>query len=388
MKPYAFIVFLVFLFRLAYAQDIRLQIILDTESRSVIEKAKKYINLEPITVTSTVCERSAGGIHDFYSEGDYWWPNPENPNGLYIRRDGQTNPDIFSNHRSAMTRLNQITGILASAYMMTGDTAHVAQLRPHLKAWFVDKKTLMNPDLMYAQAIKGKVNGRGIGIIDSIHLLEVAKAVAAVEDSGAIPLSELQIIKKWFASYLIRLTEHQYGINERDHGNNHSIWWALQVAVFAELVGNTEQIEYVANMYKNRLLPDQMAADGSFPFELVRTKPYSYSLFSLNAMVAICQVLSKPENNLFAFTAHDGKNIDKALSFYYPYINDKSTWPFIKDVQHWEEWPVRVPFLLFGGLHLKNDDYISLWKSLATNFDIPEVIRAMPIRNPWLWIDS
>ena len=56
----------------------------------------------PLTVTGFVAERSAGGIHDFYSEGDYWWPDPENPDGPYIRRDGVSNPDNFAEHRKAM----------------------------------------------------------------------------------------------------------------------------------------------------------------------------------------------------------------------------------------------------------------------------------------------
>lgn len=37
---------------------------------------------EPRTVTVNISERSAGGIHDFYSEGDYWWPDPENQASL------------------------------------------------------------------------------------------------------------------------------------------------------------------------------------------------------------------------------------------------------------------------------------------------------------------
>ena len=58
----------------------------DTE----IARAKAFLTSIPVTVTDAYCVRSAGGIHDFYSEGDYWWPNPENPGGAYQQRDGQT----------------------------------------------------------------------------------------------------------------------------------------------------------------------------------------------------------------------------------------------------------------------------------------------------------
>mgnify|MGYP003331387867 CR=1 FL=1 len=57
----------------------------------ILTKAKVYLQEKPRTVTADVCERSEGDRHDFYSEGDYWWPDPENPGGRYIGRDGETN---------------------------------------------------------------------------------------------------------------------------------------------------------------------------------------------------------------------------------------------------------------------------------------------------------
>ena len=250
------------------------------ERARVVRLAEGYKNLKPITVTAESSPRSAGGIHDFYSEGDYWWPDPENPVGVYVQRDGLTNPDNFTAHREAMIRFSQISGALASAYLVTQDDKYVEALAPHLRAWLIDQDTKMNPNLLYGQAIKGKVTGRGIGIIDTIQLMEVAKAIEAVEGSGVIPASEIGQMKNWFAAYLTWMTTHPFGIAERDHGNNHSVCWAMQAAVFAQLVGNHEILDYCKEMYKAVLLPDQMAIDGSFPLELKRTKPYGYSLKS------------------------------------------------------------------------------------------------------------
>src|SRR5688500_4112688 len=141
----------------------------------VLNAADDYLKEEPVTVTAMSSPRSAGGKHDFYSEGDYWWPDPSNPDGPYIQRDGQTNPQNFVAHRHAMIRLSKIIGALASAYSITGDEKYVRSAIPHLKAWFVDTVTMMNPSLLYAQAIKGRATGRGIGVIDTIHLMEVAQ---------------------------------------------------------------------------------------------------------------------------------------------------------------------------------------------------------------------
>ena len=86
------------------------------ERPRVLKAAAKYLNEPPITVTAASSPRSAGRKHDFFSEGDYWWPDPKNPDGPYIQRDGMTNPDNFVEHRRAMVRLSLIVPALAAAY--------------------------------------------------------------------------------------------------------------------------------------------------------------------------------------------------------------------------------------------------------------------------------
>src|SRR4051794_33396031 len=71
------------------------------ERPRVLKAANRYLAEKPVTVTAASSPRSAGGKHDFFSEGDYWWPDPKNPEGPYIQRDGMTNPDNFVEHRRA-----------------------------------------------------------------------------------------------------------------------------------------------------------------------------------------------------------------------------------------------------------------------------------------------
>jgi hypothetical protein len=110
----------------------------------VLGEAAWAMKQQPITITSESSPRSAGGKHDFFSEADYFWPNPANPDGPYINRDGESNPNNFVAHRKAMIRFSTIIGALASAYKLTGDEKYVKQAVIHLKAWFVNQETLMN----------------------------------------------------------------------------------------------------------------------------------------------------------------------------------------------------------------------------------------------------
>ena len=129
--------------------------------KNILIKANESLKLEPITITTARSQRSAGGLHDFFSEGDYWWPNPEDINGAYIQKDGLTNPQNFVEHRKAMIRFSQIVGTLTSAYIITKNEKYATQAFKHLRAWFIDTATLMNPSMLYAQAIKGKVTAKG-----------------------------------------------------------------------------------------------------------------------------------------------------------------------------------------------------------------------------------
>jgi hypothetical protein len=353
----------------------------------IMEEAAWALQQPPITVTAAISPRSAGGKHDFYSEGDYWWPDPVNPNGPYIQRDGMTNPENFVAHRLSMIRLSQVIGALASAYKITRDEKYVRQALLHLNAWFTDPATRMNPSLLYAQAIKGRHTGRGIGIIDTIHLMEVAQGVLVMQEANVFPKADLAGIKNWFGQYLTWLTTHPYGQDEMNAKNNHGTCWVMQVASFAKLTGNQQLLNFCRERYKTVLLPNQMAQDGSFPLELARTKPYGYSLFNLDAMVMVVQILSDKEHDLWLYQTSDGRSIIKGIEYLYPYVADKSKWPLPKDVMYWENWPVAHPFLVLGSINYRNEQWFATWKNLEHDPQVEEVIRNLPVRNPVIWFD-
>jgi hypothetical protein len=357
------------------------------ERGRILPAAERFLHEQPVTITSSRSPRSAGGLHDFFSEADYWWPDPENPAGPYIQRDGMSNPDNFVEHRRAMIRFATQVGTLTSAYRLTGDERYAAHAVDHLRAWFVEEATRMTPRLLYAQAIRGRATGRGTGIIDTIHLIEVARSARLLAGSRSATAGDTVAIKKWFADYLTWLTAHEYGIAERDAKNNHGTCWVMQVAAFAQLTGDRQLLDSCRERYKRVLVPDQMAPDGSFPLELKRTKPYGYSLFNLDGFATVCQILSTSSGDLWRWTAPDGRGIRRAMAFLYPYMQDKSRWPFARDVMYFDQWPARHPSLLFAGLALGEPRYLELWASLDPSPTTEEVIRNLPVRHPLLWVD-
>ena len=354
----------------------------------ILKAARQYLKEAPSTITATHSPRSAGGKHDYFSEGDYWWPDPKNPGGPYIQRDGMSNPDNFVAHRRALMRLSVQMPALAAAWRIAKDRKYAVHAARHLRAWFLDPETRMNPNLQYAQAIHGIATGRGTGIIDTLHLVEVARAISGIDDSLALSAEESAGVRAWFAEYLRWIATHPYGQAERDAKNNHATCWVMQAAEFARLTGNREIEQFCRERYRTVLLPGQMAADGSFPQELRRTKPYGYSLFNLDAMAMVCQILSTRDDDLWRFKLTDGRSISTGMEFLVPYIADKQKWPYAPDVMYFDQWPVRHPSLLFAGLALGQDAWLDLWRKLNPDPTVEEAVRNYPVRQPVLWLEA
>ena len=354
------------------------------DRKRILAAADLYLSEQPITVTATRAKRSAGGLHDYFSQGDYWWPDPKNPGGPYIQRDGMSNPENFNSHREAMIRLSLIVPAMAAAWELTGERKYADHAGRHLRAWFVEPSTRMNANLEYAQAIIGVNKGRSIGIIDTLHLVEPARAATVLMFGGA--LEGGKEIQKWFAEYLEWMRTSKSGQQECDAKNNHGTCWVLQAGEFARFTQNAEVMAWCRERFRSVLVPRQIAPNGSLPLELARTKPYSYSLFDMDIFCGIAQSLSTKEEDLWSFSTKDGRGLRKMMEFMYPYIKDKSRWPYRHDVEHFEDFPVRNPALLFSGIVYGDQDYIMLWKTLNPDPVVPEVIRNFPIRQPLLWM--
>ena len=358
------------------------------ERTQILEAAAAALQQTPITITKYHAQLSEGGPHDYYSNGDYWWPNPDTTNGLpYVRRDGESNPANFNSHRECLRQLRDAVAALGAAYKITGDDRYVKKAVELLRVFFLDPMTRMNPNLNYAQAIPGVSEGRGIGIIDTLHLIEVPEAIEAMEKSPAFPPDALAGLKTWFTDYVHWMRTSKNGRDEANAKNNHSVAYWLQVAVFSRFVGDDTLLAECRRQFKDVFVPQQMAPNGSFPRELARTKPYGYSIFQLDNLATLCQVLSATNDDLWAFTLADGRGMRKAMEFIYPYLADKSKWPYAHDVQAWDSWPAQEPSLLFAGLAYHDRRYLDLWERLA-NPTNQEVRRNLAIRQPVLWLND
>ena len=401
-KPVSFLLLTLVTCRLAWAENLPTDIadkpgalteakrnldIATIDRERILKAANAALSLEPITITKFPAKLSAGGPNDYFSMADYFWPDPTKTNGLpFINRDGESYPGLFTAHRMAMRQLRSAVAALGATYKLTSDDRYAGKAAELLRVFFIDPATRMNPHLQYAQAVLGKSPGRGIGIIDTLHLIEVPPAVAVMQKSPAFPAETLASVKQWFHDYTEWMLTSKNGHDESVAKNNHSVAFWLQVAAFARFTGDEARLTECRRQFKEVFVPNQMAADGSFPLELKRTKPYAYSIFQLDNMTTLCQMLSTPEDNLWNFQLPDGRTIRKAVDYLYPFLANKSKWPLKPDVMAWDGWPRRQVALLFGGLAFGEQKYLDLWQKLPSDSTDEEVKRNIAITQPILWV--
>ena len=357
----------------------------------VLQLATIAMHARPVSLRSAQLPSFAvaAGVKpgDYLSMGDYWWPNPNTPDGLpYVRRDGLSNPDNFDAHRQLLREMRDAVAALAAAYLVSHDAVFAQRASEWLDVFFINADTRMNPHLRFAQAIPGVSAGRGIGIIDTLHLTEAALAAAAIADAPGVSADKLAGVRTWFSDYLKWMLNDPNGRDEAATKNNHSVAYFLQVAVFARVVNDTAVLDETRKTFRDVLLPGQLASDGSFPRELSRTKPYGYSIFQLDNVTLLAEILTTKETNVWEMTLPDGRNIAQAVAFLFPYLADRDRWPFVADVSHFQDWPVRQPALLFAGYRLAKPEYLELWRKLPADSNQAEVRRNMAVTQPLLWL--
>jgi beta-galactosidase len=355
----------------------------------ILRAADAALTMTPPALTTARPPHPFGGPNDFHSSGDYWWPDPTKPDGLpYVRRDGETNPDNFIAHRAALARLRDAVAALAAARLVTGNDRYAAKADELLRVFFLDPATRMNPHLAYAQGVPGVSPGRAVGIIDGLHLIEVARAVKVLAQEQALPPTTVTGLTDWFADLCDWMVTSENGRQEAAAKNNHAVAYFVQLAAFADLTGDEAILAECRRQFREVFLPEQMATDGSFPRELARTKPYGYSIFQLDQLATLCQILSTDRDDLWRFELADGRGIRRAVTWLRPALADKTAWPLPPDVEHWDGWPARQPHLLFAALACGDAESLAIWQRLPADPGDPEVRRNIPITQPLLWVES
>jgi hypothetical protein len=242
-----------------------------------------------------------------------------------------------------------------------------------LEAWFVNAPTrLQSAPLLSAFE----------QILERAALAELCVAIGFLTLDPAL----LAEIKGWFATYLRWLMENRTALLARDARDRHGSSWLLQVAAAATLTGDEGAINECRHRFKTVTVRAQIGPDGLFQHELMTDSPYRNSLFNLDLLAGVCQLLSTQFESLWDHELQDGPGMRAAVAKHAFYIGERNKWPFPADSKYFTLLPYRRPALVFGGRAYSNAEYVTAWRKLNPDPTEAGVLRTFPIRQPVLWL--
>ncbi len=288
---------------------------------SLKKMADRAMMLGPFSVMQKKMTPPSGDKHDYYSLGIYWWPNPDTPDGLpYVRHDGIRNPEYRDYDSPALSQMAASVFTLSLAWFYTGHEPYAERSMDLLRTWFLDARTEMNPHLEYGQAIPGRTEGRGIGIIETGNLVKVVNGIGLIRGAEALKEEDLAGLKKWFGNYTNWLISSKNGWDERMYFNNHGSSYDSQVATFAIFTGQDSVAKMILDSVGIKRISLQIEPDGSQPFELARTKAMSYSIKNIRHLVENAILAEHFGIDLWNYESDKGGSIDLAIQFLIPFF--------------------------------------------------------------------
>lgn len=311
----------------------------------LIEDAEAALIEGPFSVMDKEKLPPSGDKHDYASYSRYWWPDPNQPNGLpYIRHDGETNPKSQSLKESDRQRIGALginTETLGLAYYLTGEEKYAKKAAELLRVWFLDEATRMNPNLNHAQCRPGHNNGTKSGVLDGRLMIQALEGSMLIASSSALSDAERKRLNTWAGDYFEWLTTNEMALEEAASKNNHGSFYDVQVMYFSLYSGNREAATQLARNFVQRRIFSQIKPDGSMPEEMARTRSLFYSIYNLHAMFLVAHLAKKVDVDVWKADDEESR-LRIGLDYLVPYTNPKKPWPHptIREADRIEMLPI------------------------------------------------
>ncbi|MCR5362898.1 MAG: alginate lyase family protein [Bacteroidales bacterium] len=275
----------------------------------------------------------SGDKHNFESVAPYYWPNPADPNGKYIVRDGEVNPDYGKYDRRRIDQLAQRIKAFAIARYVTGDERYMAGLFHDVHVWFIDDSSRMNPHFQYAQ-IKPTYTTVGVpaGIIEGYNLIEIIDAFRLMTQLGVMPDAERRALQKWCRDLSIWLTDGENGRLEAKMPNNHSTAYDVLVYSLCRYCGRNRTARHIARDFGTLRVMAQIDGQGLQPEELKRTTAYKYSIYNVTHIIDF-SIMRKNEGH--SDYLRYAERVTLALRYLHSFVGRREAFPY-QQIVDWE----------------------------------------------------
>ena len=259
----------------------------------LVSEADKILTMKPMSVMDKKIIPPSGDKHDFMSQAPYYWRDTNAPDGHYIHRDGQRNPEAETNSDAEpLMKMCASAQTLSLAFYFTDDEKYAAKATEIIRVWFLNPATRMNPNLNYGQRIPGETEGRPEGLISARGLVGLVDAIGLLAGSKSWTVTDQQGMTVWVGRYFDWLTTSKLALQESRAPNNHGTFYDVQYVTLAMFLDKTNEARNLLLKDRDQRIAKQIEPDGRQPRELVRTLSFDYSLFNLRALFDLASLVS------------------------------------------------------------------------------------------------
>ena len=288
-----------------------------------------------------------------------------------LAREPEPTPDAGSDAFLQMTMDLPALGAAAQVDV-ENETRYGVKAAATLERWFGDG----GPNSPFRVEISGFEDLLQLSGLAEVAVSLVFLPVEAVKLAGA---------KLWFRRYLNYLATDTTAGLARDAKDRHASSWLLQVAAYSKLLGDDAKGQAARVRFRHAALRALINGEGFFAGELRTTDPFRNSLMSLDMLGGVCTLLSTRFESMWDAELQDGPGMRAAVARHMPYMARPETWPYPADETHFSDLPGRRPVLAFAARAYSQPEYASIFLKLKETTD-PVLLRAMPIRQPLLWV--
>ncbi|KAI1797767.1 chondroitin AC/alginate lyase [Ganoderma leucocontextum] len=240
----------------------------------------------------------------------------------YEIHDGKVNPDVRVLPDSpAVVTMSQAVLYNALACAMTKTRSYSQNAAKFIDTFFLAPSTAMNPNLNFGQLVRGpgKVHQMGTftGILDLRVIVKIINAIALLKAAGSPDWTSAreQAMTNWMRSYASWLESSAIGKETASKANNHVTFYVNQLAAAKMYIGDTQGARTALQNYFTHQFRDQVAASGEQPFEAIRTRPFHYRCFNLEAMITNAKLGDQLGVDFWTTKSKYGATIQTALDY-------------------------------------------------------------------------
>lgn len=249
----------------------------------LLERANDMLGVGPYSVVDKVHRPPSGDRRDYMSLAPDWLPDPAAENGLpYLHSDGQRNEECEEYDYPRLVALCSAVNTLSTAYFFSDYEDFAERAALLLRTFFLDEERGMNPHLEFAQAIKGKCDGRPAGLIETAGFSWLVDHIGLLAHAPSWNGEDQFALENWFGLYLDWLLNSQHGVEERRQTDSHGTLYDVQVAAIALFCRREAAARQAVERGMLRIF-QQIDAGGCQPQEMDRALALDHCVMNMSA---------------------------------------------------------------------------------------------------------